>query len=133
MAIRSRNTVTPWAALASSGVAALLTACLLSGSGANFTEAQPAPAVSDRAAQMVVPTAAAAAGSWPPPDPGWEEQMESIIQQVANKTSLSSFAQIFSNHFKTQQVFIDRNATILIPTNVGYWRYETRWDILEPR
>ncbi|CAI7884830.1 unnamed protein product [Closterium sp. NIES-54] len=59
--------------------------------------------------------------------------MQSIIQQVANQKELSSFAQIFSNQFKTEQLYIDRNATILIPTNVGYWRFESRWDTLSRR
>ncbi|CAI5462432.1 unnamed protein product [Closterium sp. Yama58-4] len=43
MAIRARKAVTPWAVFASSaGVAALLVACLLSESGANFASAQSA-------------------------------------------------------------------------------------------
>ncbi|CAI5507397.1 unnamed protein product [Closterium sp. Naga37s-1] len=132
--IRTRNGVTPWAVLASSAAgvaAALLVACLLSGgSGANFAEAQPA------SPQMVVPTVAPAARSgrdFTPLDPDWEAQMQSIIQQVANQKELSSFAQIFSNQFKTEQLYIDRNATILIPTNVGYWRFESRWDTLSRR
>ncbi|CAI7834212.1 unnamed protein product [Closterium sp. NIES-54] len=31
---------------------------------------------------------------------------------------------------ESEQLFIDQDATILIPTNVGYWRYETQWDTL---
>ncbi|CAI5460389.1 unnamed protein product [Closterium sp. Yama58-4] len=59
--------------------------------------------------------------------------MRSTIQLVSNQTVLSSFAQFYSNHFKSEQLYIDRNATILIPTNVGYWRFETQWDTLTRR
>ncbi|CAI5973104.1 unnamed protein product [Closterium sp. NIES-64] len=139
--IRTRNGVTLWAVFASSAAASvatamLLVACLLSGgSWANFAEAQPA-SPQPASPKMVVPTVAPAAKpgkDLPPLDPDWEAQMQSIIQQVANQKELSSFAQIFSNQFKTEQLYIDRNATILIPTNAGYWRFESRWDTLTRR
>ncbi|CAI5944440.1 unnamed protein product [Closterium sp. NIES-65] len=186
MAICARNAVTPWAVFASSaGVAALLVACLLSESGANIANAQPAPAgdpdwvvqwlqgtepdaqpapaalgwaaelvqSSDSPAQEAVqpaePTQPAQGG--PPADdpdsddqdqeddsstagePDWEAQMQSILRQVANQTFLNNFAQDFTFFFKTEQLYIDRNATILIPTNAGYWRFESRWDTLTRR
>ncbi|CAI5975493.1 unnamed protein product [Closterium sp. NIES-64] len=186
MAICARNAVTPWAVFASSaGVAALLVACLLSESGANIANAQPAPAgdpdwvvqwlqgtepdaqpapaalgwaaelvqSSDSPAQEAVqpaePTQPAQGG--PPADdpdsddqdqeddsstagePDWEAQMQSILRQVANQTFLNNFAQDFTFFFLTEQLYIDRNATILIPTNVGYWRYATQWNTLTPK
>ncbi|CAI5944437.1 unnamed protein product [Closterium sp. NIES-65] len=323
MAVRARNAATPWVVFASSaGVAALLVACLLSESGANFANAQPAPAGDpDWVAQMLQTTDSVGAetdaqpapadlgwveqlmpnSDWsaqdasaqgppaeippaqgePPADdpdsddqdeeddsrpefageidpedsegqaePDWEAQMQSILQQVANRTFLSSFGQIFASfcefltalnrseprpafftpfprggawlggadavdppagsdsfpsppaslfighwchltqcptwhliaHFnpfispsplplslflpppvqseqelphsesncsytshsypfcqlfpilpppvQSEQLYIDQDATILIPTNVGYWRYETQWDTL---
>ncbi|CAI5462431.1 unnamed protein product [Closterium sp. Yama58-4] len=190
MAISARNAVTPWAAFASSaGVAVLLVECLLSGSVANFANAQPAPAgepdwisqLSETdaqtapadlgwAAQLVPssdspavqeapaqgPPAQGPPAQGPPADDqdeeddsdfvaemeheraasgvsNWEAQTQSIFQQVANQTFLSSFGQIFSNYFRSQQLYIDQDATILIPTNVGYWRYETQWDTLKPK
>ncbi|CAI7810085.1 unnamed protein product [Closterium sp. NIES-53] len=202
MGIRARNAVTLWAVFASSaGVAALLVACLLRESGANFAnaqpsaarepdwvaqmlqntepDAQPAPADlgwveqlvpnSDSSAQDAsaqIPPAQGPPAQIPPaqgppaddpdsddqdeeddsrPDfageidpqdsegqaePDWEAQMQSILQQVANRTFLSSFGQIFASYFQSEQLYIDQDATILIPTNVGYWRYETQWDTL---
>ncbi|CAI5477301.1 unnamed protein product [Closterium sp. Yama58-4] len=123
MAIRVRNAV-----FASSGIAALLVACLLSASGGNLAKAQ-----SDWASQLVQDDSEPpqdAAAQAPPGEPDWEAQMASIIQQVANQTFLSSFGQIFTSYFESEQLFIDQDATILIPTNVGYWRYETQWDTL---
>ncbi|CAI5520716.1 unnamed protein product [Closterium sp. Naga37s-1] len=208
MAVRARNAATPWAVFASSaGVAALLVACLLSESGANFANAQPAPAGDpDWVAQMLQTTDSVGAetdaqpapadlgwveqlmpnSDWsaqdasaqgppaeippaqippaqgePPADdpdsddqdeeddsrpefageidpedsegqaePDWGAQMQSILQQVANRTFLSSFGQIFASFFQSEQLYIDQDATLLIPTNVGYWRYETQWDTL---
>ncbi|GJP50826.1 hypothetical protein CLOM_g9985 [Closterium sp. NIES-68] len=106
MAIRARNAVTPWAVFAS-GIAALLVACLLSGSGA---KAQAPPAEVD-----------------------WEAQTDSILQQISQQTFLSSFAEIFTDFFQSGQLFIDQNATLLIPGNVGHWRYLTQWNTLTPK
>ncbi|CAI5507396.1 unnamed protein product [Closterium sp. Naga37s-1] len=193
MAIRARNAATPWALFASSaGVAALLVACLLSESGANFAnaqmpngrreepewvtqmlqntepDAQPGPAdlgwveqlvpnsdssAQDASAQFPPaqgPPAQIPPAQGPPADdpdsddqdeeddsrpdfageidpqdsegqaePDWEAQMQSILQQVANRTFLSSFGQIFASYFQSEQLYIDQDATILIPTNVG--------------
>ncbi|CAI5520586.1 unnamed protein product [Closterium sp. Naga37s-1] len=145
MAIRVRNAV-----FTSSGIAALLVACLLSAGGGDFATAQP-----DWASRLVRSSASKETIA-PQPDslmgggsasketlapqtlpaqlvrrrPDWEAQMASIIQQVANQTFLSSFGQIFTSYFESEQLFIDLDATILIPTNVGYWRYETQWDTL---
>ncbi|CAI5477309.1 unnamed protein product [Closterium sp. Yama58-4] len=181
MAIRVRNAV-----VASSSIAALLVACLLSANGGNLAKAQPdwasrlvrssasketlAPAQPDWGAQTTSQgpgsaskeTLAPAEPDWdaqttsqgpgsaskettapqttsqmvrgskrtPSARPNWGAQMASIIQQVANQTFLSSFGQIFTSYFESGQLFIDQDATILIPTNVGYWRYETQWDTL---
>ncbi|CAI7895142.1 unnamed protein product [Closterium sp. NIES-53] len=105
-----------------------MVACLLSAGGGIFAKAQ-----SDWASRLVQddsePTQDTAAQIYPR-EPDWEAQMASIIQQVANQTFLSSFSQIFTSYFESEQLFIDQDATILIPTNVGYWRYETQWDTL---
>ncbi|CAI5979211.1 unnamed protein product [Closterium sp. NIES-64] len=124
MAVRARNAVIP-RALFASGFAAVLVTCLLSG-----LKAQAAGQVD------------------------WEAQTESILQQVSQQTYLSSFAEIFTDFCETLtlrpthclllpptstdrdqsgQLYIDQPATLLIPTNVGHWRYQTQWNTLTPK
>ncbi|CAI5964939.1 unnamed protein product [Closterium sp. NIES-65] len=86
------------------GVAAVLVTCLLSG-----LKAQAAGQVD------------------------WEAQTESILQQVSQQTYLSSFAEIFTDFYQSGQLYIDQPATLLIPTNVGHWRYQTQWNTLTPK
>ncbi|CAI7929758.1 unnamed protein product [Closterium sp. NIES-54] len=197
MGIRARNAVTLWAVFASSaGVAALLVACLLRESGANFAnaqpsaarepdwvaqmlqntepDAQPAPADlgwveqlvpnSDSSAQDAsaqIPPAQGPPAQIPPaqgppaddpdsddqdeeddsrPDfageidpqdsegqaePDWEAQMQSILQQVANRTFLSSFGQIFASYCELSLV-LNRSVPISTSLFIGHWCHLTK-------
>ncbi|CAI5465691.1 unnamed protein product [Closterium sp. Yama58-4] len=75
-------------------------------------DAQPAPAEDpDWVVQWLQNTAVPDAQP-APADLGW---MQSILRQVANQTFLSNFAQDFTFFFLSEQLYIDQDATILIP------------------
>ncbi|CAI5494442.1 unnamed protein product [Closterium sp. Naga37s-1] len=63
----------------------------------------------------------------------YEAQTESILQQVSQQTYLSAFTEIFTDFYQSGQLYIDQPATLLIPTNVGHWRYQTQWNTLTPK
>ncbi|CAI5475479.1 unnamed protein product, partial [Closterium sp. Yama58-4] len=89
---------------ASSGFAALLVACLLSASGVDLVKAE-----FDWVSQLL---------------PNYEAQTQSIMRQVArlNQTYYSKFTRIFASYFKSGDLVIDEDATILIPSNDGFSR-----------
>ncbi|CAI5507275.1 unnamed protein product [Closterium sp. Naga37s-1] len=100
MAMRMRGAV-----VASSGFAALLVACLLSASGPNLASAQW-----DWTSQLL---------------PNYKAQAQTVMRLAAislNQTYYSRFTQLFASYFKSGDLVIDQDATILIPTNGGLWR-----------
>ncbi|CAI5477310.1 unnamed protein product [Closterium sp. Yama58-4] len=99
-----RNTV-----VASSGIAALLVACLLSASGVNVAKAQ-----SDWASQLL---------------PNYQAQAKEVMRLAAislNQTRYSKFTQAFTSFFKSGDLVIDEDATILIPANGGLKRTKVK-------
>ncbi|CAI5946015.1 unnamed protein product [Closterium sp. NIES-64] len=97
MAIRMRGAV-----VASSGFAALLVACLLSAGGPNLASAQW-----DWTSQLL---------------PDYKAQTQTIMRQLArmNRTYYSRFPQIFASFFKSGDLVIDQDATILVPSDDGF-------------
>ncbi|CAI5500603.1 unnamed protein product [Closterium sp. Naga37s-1] len=103
MAARQRDEVSPLANLANSAAALLLAFAVLSSRRA---EAQG--------------------------EPDWRAETASVLQQVSQQAFLSSFAAIFSNFLQGGQQPITAPATLLVPSNVGHWRYLARWTALSP-
>ncbi|CAI5931621.1 unnamed protein product [Closterium sp. NIES-65] len=65
-------------------------------------------------------------------EPDWRAKTASVLQQVSQQEFLSSFAAIFSEFLQGGQQPITAPATLLVPTNVGHWRYLSHWTALSP-